>query len=115
MEFDRLPLNDAPLLPFTLLVYTAYQVSNPQLFNSCLQRAKTHIDCMPLWKGDILLLKYDREEQLLADVSYADVSLCHALLQIAIFRGQLGKHLPVAVALPLANMRRQSLVCTSHY
>ena len=85
MEFDRLLLNDAPLL--TLLVYTACQTSNPQPFNSCLQRAMTHIDCMPLWKGDILLLKYNCEEQLLANVSYADVSLCHVLLQIAIVCG----------------------------
>ena len=51
-------------------MYTASQASNPQLFNACLQRAMSHIECMPLWKGDIL--KYDREEEILADISYAD-------------------------------------------
>ena len=91
MVFERLPLVDAPLLPFTLVVYSAGQASNPQLFNVCLQRAMRHIECLPLWKGDILVLKYDREEELLADVSYTDLTLCHTLMHTAILRGQLGE------------------------
>ena len=91
MVFERLPLVDAPLLPFTLVVYSAGQASNPQLFNVCLQRAMRHIECLPLWKGDILVLKYDREEELLADVSYTDLTLCHTLVHTAILRGQLGE------------------------
>ena len=47
----------------------------------------SHIECLPLWKGDILVLKYDREEETLADISYVDVTLCHALVQTAIVRG----------------------------
>ena len=55
MVFDRLPLNDAPL-PFTLYVYTACPAS---LEPTTVQRVSTksrmsHIECMPLWKGDML-------------------------------------------------------------
>ena len=82
-------------------VYTACQASNPQLFNACLQRAMSHIKCMP-WKGDIL--KYDREEEILADIKLRGR---HALMQLATVRGQLGEHLTVAATLPLTNVRRQ--------
>ena len=47
----------------------------------------SHIECLPLWKGDILILKYDHEEEMLADISYADVTLCHVLMQTAIICG----------------------------
>ena len=87
MVFNRFPLINTPLLPFTLVVYNACQASNPQLFNVCLQRAMSHIECLPLWKGDILVLKYDREEETLANISYVDVILCHMLVQTAIVRG----------------------------
>ena len=53
-------------------MYIACQASNPQLFNAYLQRAMSHIECTPLWKGDIL--KYDHEEEILANISYADVT-----------------------------------------
>ena len=93
--FDRLPLNDAPHLPFTfkLHVYTACQASNPQPFNWCLQleRAMSLIECMPLWMGDILILKYDCNEEPLTDVYYTDVSLYHGFMQLTIVRGRLGE------------------------
>ena len=50
------------------------------------ERAMSHIECLPLWKGGILVLKYDHEEEMLADISYVDVRLCHALVQTAIIR-----------------------------
>ena len=56
MVFDCFLLINTPLLPFTLVVYSACQVSNPQPFNG----------------------RY---------ISYADVTLCHVLVQTAIIRG----------------------------
>jgi hypothetical protein len=105
-KFDCLPLDDAPLLPFTLHVFTVSQACNPQPFNVCLQKAMNHIECIPLWKGDILLLKYDHEEETLID-RFADITLCHALVQIAIVCGRLGENFPVQLTpTPLTNIDR---------
>ena len=87
MVFDCFPLINTPLLPFTLVMYSVCQACNPQLFNVCLQRAMSHIKCLLLWKGNILILKYDHEEETLTNISYVDVTLCHVLMQTTIVRG----------------------------
>lgn len=92
MVFDRFPFRNAPIWPFAFVVYTASQKGNPQKFNNCVDRAYNYMDCMPCWKGDILVLKFNTFDNILTNVSVMDKPLCYALLQVALVHGHLREY-----------------------
>ena len=82
MVFNRFLLINTP--PLHLGHVQRLPGVQPSTIQCVPERAMSHIECLPLWKGGILVLKYDHEEEMLADISYVDVRLCHALVQTAI-------------------------------